>query len=967
MQETINALCVWLFILFIWIIVLHFKINKLKSVLEENLSLNKQVSNPQQPIQQIKEEQKPSQHVKTMAATVSHSDYLKQAITVDKNKPTPKTESTPTEVTPQEFKNYETKTFKPAVKKETSAPVFEFTAAKLFSWIGGFMLFLGVAFCIKYSIEHSLISPAMRIALGICLGAGLAVWGFLIKNEKYRITSHTLLGSGFAIIYVSTYCAYLLYHFISLETSFILMAITSFAAIWASLKKDAKYVGYLGTIIAFLTPVLLNSGKDSWVIFFSYVFFINMSSAFAAVKKNWSDLFICSLCFTWLSQAAWVAPFTSYKMLGVITFFSLYAIASAWLIHQKEENSILSKTVGVFLCAELFLMLPVSSQVSQIISSSQFLGYVLLVNFIILFLVGRKNITAIFAKIGKILSFLILFEWFTTNANTVPLWLSLGISVLFTALNASSDLLPVFNHSGNKKPSLFSVFYPLAIIGMFLIAFISHDWYNSLNNFGIIFIIMNVFLAALIVLGVLAEMLWITFLAIAAIFILLLVTIFGLSADVFTPWAIISSFIPLFLCGGLLYTLRKKGLVKEISFHEKLLSIINAFMPFVFVSIIVTQTKAPANLHLLLGTTMVICILNILVARLYQNTFNLPAIALGSGFVEFAIWDSALVNHAIGLMMLPFISWVLVMFAMFILLPFISKKYFWDKSLTWIATVFAGLIFFGISYIIIEDYAFNISMGLIPACLLIIYAYLLYLLWGKEKQPQGNSVSIAFVSGACLFFLTIIFPLEINNYWLAAAWALEALFLAYHNKNLPYKGWQIVSGGLGIIVGLWAISGIENLLPVPKTHIWNWYLWIYGICALCFATIAYLWEKPLQLKNIFNILCGLTLFWLVNIEIAQWFNSGNTLVFTFTGHLAEALTYTLAWALFGSAVIGLGLFKNKPVVSKIGIGIMVLPLIKFLCSDIWQLELLYRILGSFALAIILIFVSFWYQKRQKIN
>ncbi|MBO4707691.1 MAG: DUF2339 domain-containing protein [Elusimicrobiaceae bacterium] len=959
-------------IFFIWLIVLHVKINGLKCKMEELLSSNKTPENNKTNQEQtdkklITDSQKNTQvqRPQTINASLSGADYLEQALKVNyKKESTSKVENTATEVAQQEFKNYETKTFKPTIQKETSTPVFEFTAAKLFSWIGGFMLFLGVAFCIKYSIEHSLISPAMRIVLGICLGAGLAVWGFLIKNEKYRITSHTLLGSGFAIIYISTYCAYLLYHFISLETSFILMAITSFAAICVSLKKNAKYVGYLGAIIAFLTPILLNSGKDSWAIFFSYVFFINISSAFAAVKKKWNDLFICTLYFTWLCQAIWFSPFNSYKLLGVITFFSLYALASAWLIRKQEEKSILSKAVGIFLCMELLLMLPVSSQVSQIIASSQFLGYVLLVNFIILFLVGRRNLIMLFSKIGKVLSFLILFAWFAKNANAVPLWFSLGISVLFTALNASSDLLSVFNHNENKKPDMLSAFYPLAIITMFLIVFISHGWYNSLNNFGIIFITMNIFLAGLIVLGVLAEMLWIAFLAIAVIFLLLFITIFGLSSEIFAPWAIISSFVPLFICGGLLYILRKKGLVKGLSFHEKLLSITNALMPFLFVLLIVAQTKAPANLHLLLGTTMIICLLNILVARLYQNTYNLPVIAVGSGFVEFAIWESSLVTDTT---LIPFTSWALALFALFIIVPFINKKYFWERSSTWIMTSFAGLLFLGIGYLIINKYAEWMAAGIIPLCLLGIYSYLLYLLWGKEKQMRGNPTSIAFISGACLFFLTIIFPIEIKSHWLAAAWILEALFLIYLNKELPYKGWQIVSGGLGIIVGLWAIVGIKRLSPVPTTHIWNWYLWIYGICALCFGAIAYLWEKPVQLKNIFYLLCGLTLFWLVNIEIAQWFNSGNTLVFTFTGHLAEALTYTLAWALFGSAVIGIGLFKDRPIISKIGIGIMVLPLIKFLCSDIWQLELLYRILGSFALAIILIFVSFWYQKRQKVN
>ena len=37
---------------------------------------------------------------------------------------------------------------------------------KLFAWIGGFVLFLGVVFLVKYSFENNLVTPRMRIVIG---------------------------------------------------------------------------------------------------------------------------------------------------------------------------------------------------------------------------------------------------------------------------------------------------------------------------------------------------------------------------------------------------------------------------------------------------------------------------------------------------------------------------------------------------------------------------------------------------------------------------------------------------------------------------------------------------------------------------------------------------------------------------------------------------------------------------------
>ena len=42
----------------------------------------------------------------------------------------------------------------------------QFMGAKLFAWIGGLALFLGVAFFVKYSFEHNLIPPELRVAIG---------------------------------------------------------------------------------------------------------------------------------------------------------------------------------------------------------------------------------------------------------------------------------------------------------------------------------------------------------------------------------------------------------------------------------------------------------------------------------------------------------------------------------------------------------------------------------------------------------------------------------------------------------------------------------------------------------------------------------------------------------------------------------------------------------------------------------
>ncbi len=853
-----------------------------------------------------------------------------------------------------------------ATSQEPPKPRVEITAAKLFSWIGGFMLFLGMVFGIKYAVENSILTPAMRITSTTLMGIVLALVGYCIKKEKYRVTAHTLLGSGLAIVYAAVFCAHTFYHFIGLTPAFMLMAITSFAALGASLQKDAKYVGYLGAIIAFLTPILLSNGTDAWVAFFLYVFCINAAAAYSAVKKGWNGLLICTLCFTWLSQAAWLFPLENYKLLGVVTFFSLYAVASAWLARRPQTPRVISHAVGGFLTAGLALMLPVGAWLSApvvanvpntILSSLELIGYTLLVNGLILVWAGKEYISYFFARFAKVLSFLILCTWMMNQSSHLPLWLTLGACMLFAALNSGVELALCRN---GEKPDGCSVFYPIAtMLGLLVLSLLPGQ--AATLDFISLFCMLTLLLAGTLLLAVLAGTLWVSFIALGVLFLFLFINLFvDLGGYTNTYGVLLTGFIPLFLCAGIFSALRRCGKLSGISVEEKGVGAVTALTPFVLILTVIAQTGHTLLVNWVFATAFVVCTLTALTARLYKTTFTLPAAAVGAGLVQLALWGRLTFENASAFTGTLSV-WAVIFLAFFIGVPFLSKEHFWDKIGPWIACALAGLSTCLIECLLLADYWQCNLLGLIPAALLGIYALLLRRIWGT-----AHPISIGFMSGAALLFLTVIFPLQIHNHWLCVAWAAEAVFLTCLHKQVPYRGWQIATAGLLCMVSSWLLlSG--DFFPLPTVRIWNWYLWVYGLTAGALFTVAYWWDKPTGWKNAFYTLGGCMLFWLLNIEIAHWFNTGKYLSFNFTGELAQALTYTLAWGVFAFCTIGLGLRLQKNVVSKVGVGIMGLTLAKFFLSDIWQLQALYRILGLFGLAVLLIVASFWYQKKQKVQ
>jgi len=217
----------------------------------------------------------------------------------------------------------------------------DFTVAKLFSWIGGFTLLLGVIFWIKYAIENDLISPELRIAASMLLGVGLWTVGALIQKPALKTTSDTLCASGLCICYAALFSAYYFYQLLGQPAAFILLGLTALAAFGTAVWRNAKYIGFLAQIIGFLTPFLFPSKDPNLFFLLSYFAFINAAAAAAALKRGWNGQIFSSAAFTALCLLFVVpgmknTPEALHILMGFTLFFgALYGLAA--FLRRKGE------------------------------------------------------------------------------------------------------------------------------------------------------------------------------------------------------------------------------------------------------------------------------------------------------------------------------------------------------------------------------------------------------------------------------------------------------------------------------------------------------------------------------------------------------------------------------------------------------------------------------------------------------
>lgn len=221
--------------------------------------------------------------------------------------------------------------------------------AKLPVWIGGIALALGAFYLVKYSIDNNLLSPAVRVLLGEGLGIVFLFAADRIRKKAdvangVRI-AQSLSGAGIAALYVSTFAAAGLYHFVSDLAGLGAMAVITGAAVTLSLRHGAP-IALLGLTGGFLSPALLSvNGEIPTPVLFMYLYFIFAGFLSVVKQRRWWWLSLPSMIGTFLWVVYWLgANFIPDDTIWVGLF--LLAVSATIVIGSRqdiEENTSLSE------------------------------------------------------------------------------------------------------------------------------------------------------------------------------------------------------------------------------------------------------------------------------------------------------------------------------------------------------------------------------------------------------------------------------------------------------------------------------------------------------------------------------------------------------------------------------------------------------------------------------------------------
>ena len=233
---------------------------------------------------------------------------------------------------------------------------FKFSENPIVAWFlrgnpllktGIVVLFLGLAFLLRYASERIYVPVEMRYLT--VAGAGLAavIGGWKLQSRK-REYGLVLQGFGVAVMYLTSLAALKLHPLLPAPIVFVLMVAMVVLMALLAIRQNAQIMAQVALVGGLAAPILVSDGSGNYLVLFSYLSLLNAGVAAIAWFKAWRPLNLTGFAGTFSIAALWgmqsytpqhfatTEPFLIYHWL-LYTFIA-YLFARRKLTENREDT-----------------------------------------------------------------------------------------------------------------------------------------------------------------------------------------------------------------------------------------------------------------------------------------------------------------------------------------------------------------------------------------------------------------------------------------------------------------------------------------------------------------------------------------------------------------------------------------------------------------------------------------------------
>jgi uncharacterized membrane protein len=305
------------------------------------------------------------------------------------------------------------------------------------------------------------------------------------------------------------------------------------------------------------------------------------------------------------------------------------------------------------------------------------------------------------------------------------------------------------------------------------------------------------------------------------------------------------------------------------------------------------------------------------------------------------------------------ISFATLFFAEFAAIPVIqarrSGSLYWEQILLVLVNASSYLI--TLHEMLYEDYRWALTFAVLA--LAAVHLVVVQLL--PDKKVSTPRLVFA---GLALTFVTLAIPIRLEGKWITLAWALEGAVLIWSGFKASAR--ELRWAGL-VLYAVVMVRLISIEIPTD-TFLLNARFLTFAVAVACFGYSLWVSQSS-QLggaeRGLFGLLgIAANTFAVVALSLEVWDLFGRMPTeAALDKDLAQQLGLSLLWTVYASFLILVGVRKASAPLRWQGLALLGLAVGKVFLYDLSSLERVYRIISFVVLGLLLLIVSFYYQRR----
>lgn len=170
--------------------------------------------------------------------------------------------------------------------------------------LGILLLFLGLSFLLRYTVEHSLFPLELRLVAAALFAIVLLAIGWRLRH-KQPVYALILQGGATGALYLTVFGAFRLWQMLPMTLAFVLLVVICAASVGLAILQKALSLAMLASLGGYLAPLLLSTGSGNYVALFSFYLLLSVGILAISVWQHWRELNLLGLIFTFGVGGLW--------------------------------------------------------------------------------------------------------------------------------------------------------------------------------------------------------------------------------------------------------------------------------------------------------------------------------------------------------------------------------------------------------------------------------------------------------------------------------------------------------------------------------------------------------------------------------------------------------------------------------------------------------------------------------------